>query len=58
MQAVAFMETMMTELKKDYPPPPPGYRRVFSRTITRKGKVIPHPRGGLYTWLVPTDTVI
>ena len=48
----------MTELKKEYPPPPPGYKRVFSRIIRKNGKVIRHPRGGVFTWLEPCDTII
>ena len=58
MQAVACEDTKMSQLKKEYPPPPPGYKRVFSRIIRKNGKVIRHPRGGVFTWLEPCDTII
>jgi hypothetical protein len=32
-----------------------GSVRIFSRYITRNGKRIYHPTGGLFTFLVPTD---
>ena len=38
--------------KKEFPPPPPGMERVYSKTITVKGVTRRHPTG-VYSWLVP-----
>lgn len=38
-----------------YPHDPPGYRRVFTRYITVKGKRIYAKDGKVFSFLVPDD---
>lgn len=42
----------MSGSKKDYPPTPEGFRRVFSKTITVKGITRRHPTS-VFSWLEP-----
>lgn len=45
---------MMSDGKKDYPPPPKGFRRVFVKEVThwRSKKKMVRKNGGWFSFLV------